>query len=427
MQDFTNSKEFALSMDEADELKGFRDQFIFPTFQGGQALYFTGNSLGLQPEKAKEIILEEMDDWALYGVEGHTMSRRPWVKYHEFFTGALAEIVGAKSTEVVAMNGLTTNLHLLMASFYRPQGKRTKILCEGKAFPSDQYALQSQLRFHGLDASHLIEIKPNEDDELLNVDLIYKTIEAHNDEIAVLMMGGVNYYTGQVLPMKEITAFARERGIVVGWDLAHGAGNVSLELHEWGVDFAAWCGYKYLNSGPGGVSGVFIHERHHGKKDIPRFEGWWGHDKASRFTMPETFNPIPTAEAWQLSNAPVLSMAPLLASLELFQKAGMSALRKKALHLSNYLRFVIHEAFTAAGREYKILTPSADDARGAQVSLVVPEVGKEVFDFLSKNNVIADWREPDVIRLAPVPMYNSYMDVFEFGQLLERGLRVGSM
>lgn len=426
MQEFNNSKEFALSLDEADALKNFRDEFIFPTFQGTQALYFTGNSLGLQPKNARNVVLEEMEDWALYGVEGHTMSRRPWVKYHEFFTDALAKIVGAKSTEVVAMNGLTTNLHLLMTSFYRPQGSKTKILCEGKAFPSDQYALQSQLRFHGLDASHLIEIAPNQDDELLNIDLIYQTIEAHKDEIAMLMMGGVNYYTGQVLPMKEITAFAKERGIVVGWDLAHGAGNVPLELHDWGVDFAAWCGYKYLNSGPGGVSGVFIHERHHGKKDIPRFEGWWGHDKESRFAMPERFNPISTAEAWQLSNAPVFAMAPLLASLELFEKAGMPALRKKALQLSDYLRFVIHEAFTAAGKTYKILTPKADDARGAQVSLVVPGVGKQVFDYLAENNVIADWREPDVIRLAPVPMYNSFIDVFAFGQLLENGLKTSN-
>jgi len=415
--------EYALKCDTEDELKNLRAQFLFPQHKGENAIYFTGNSLGLQARNAREYISEELDDWATYGVEGHTESRRPWVRYHEFFTKPLAKIVGAKNTEVVAMNGLTTNLHLLMVSFFRPEGKRKKILCEGKAFPSDQYALRSQLRFHGLKGEDLIEIQPDPKTELITDDRVIEALEKHSDEIALVMLGGVNYYTGQVFDMERITKKGKEVGAMVGWDLAHGAGNVPLHLHDWDVDFAAWCGYKYLNSGPGGVSGVFIHEKHHGKTDIPRFEGWWGHDKESRFKMPETFKPIPTAEAWQLSNAPVFAMVPLLASLELFEEAGMQRLREKSKKLTGYLQYVVEQVRDSTGVNLKIITPEDPVKRGAQLSVIVPGVGRQVFDFLTENGVIADWREPDVIRMAPVPMYNNFEDIFRFGKTFEQGLK----
>lgn len=418
------SKKFALAADEADPLKEYRQQFLIPQHQGEPVVYLTGNSLGLQPKATQQIILEELEDWAKYGVDGHTEARRPWLPYHEFFTESLAKVVGAHPTEVVTMNGLTTNLHLLMVSFYQPKGKRTKILCEGKAFPSDQYALKSQLRYHGLDAAeHLIEIAPDPETELITNDRIVAAIDEHKEELALVMLGGVNYYTGQWFDMPRITDAGKRAGAIVGWDLAHAAGNVPLELHKWGVDFAAWCSYKYLNSGPGAVSGVYINERHHGKKDIPRFEGWWGHNKADRFKMPENFDPIPTAEAWQLSNAPVLSMAPLLASLKLFEAAGMPALRKKALLLSGYLAFIINEVAESTHEKLRILTPLRDEERGAQLSVVIPNKGRQVFDALTAQGVIADWREPDVIRMAPVPLYNSYHDIYRFGSLLEKALK----
>ncbi len=416
------SLEHARQLDASDTLGTFRAQFLMPLVNGKPAHYFTGNSLGLQARRVKTIIEEELSNWAENGVEGHVKGPRPWVRYHEFFNEAMARLVGALPQEVVLMNGLTTNLHLMMVSFYRPQGKRTKILCEGKAFPSDQYALKSQLRFHGLDESHLVEILPNEEDELLNEEKILRTIAEQGEEIALLMMGGVNYYTGQKLDMKRITAAAKDKGIVVGWDLAHAAGNVNLALHEWGVDFAAWCGYKYLNAGPGGVSGVFVHEKHHGKKDIPRFEGWWGHDKESRFEMPEVFEPIPTAEAWQLSNAPVFSMAPLLASLQLFEEAGFEKLLLKAGRLTQYLYDLISQLAREHDNAIKILTPADAAQRGCQLSLVVPGIGKTVFREISAKGVIADWREPDVIRVAPVPLYNSFSDVYYLAKGLKESL-----
>lgn len=414
------TKDFALSKDASDELSGFRGEFLFPQHNGRPVYYFTGNSLGLQPKKARALLMEELDDWAQFGVEGHIESRRPWLHYHENFSAPLAKIVGARPEEVVAMNGLTTNLHLLMASFFRPSGRRTKIICEGKAFPSDQYALRSQLRFHGLDPNlHLIEIDPDPDTELLDGQKILDTIKATGEELALIMIGGVNYYTGQFFDIKKITEAAHAVGAVAGWDLAHAAGNVPLQLHDWQVDFAAWCGYKYLNSGPGGVSGVFIHQKHHGQKDIPRFEGWWGHDKSSRFTMPDRFVPMPTAEAWQLSNAPVFSMAPLLASLELFEKAGMERLAAKARQLTGYLEYIIKEVRKNTGVGLKILTPEDPEQRGCQLSVVVPGAGRAIFDGLTRQGVVADWREPDVIRLAPVPLYNSFEDVFHFGRILQ--------
>lgn len=419
-----NTLEGAQAADQADPLASYRQQFLFPKIQGEEALYFTGNSLGLQAKGVKALMEEELQDWSNYGVDGHLEAKRPWLSYHENFTASLAKLVGAREPEVVAMNGLTTNLHLLMVSFYQPKGKRTKILCEGKAFPSDQYALASQLRFHGLDPKeHLIEIMPDPVTELIEEDRIIAAIDQHRDELALVMIGGVNYYTGQWFDMERITDAGKRAGAIVGWDLAHAAGNVPLELHAWNVDFAAWCGYKYLNSGPGGVSGIFIHDKHHGKADIPRFEGWWGHNKEDRFKMPDSFVPIPSAEAWQLSNAPVFSMVPLLASLELFEEVSMERLRHKSLSLTAYMQMVIEEASANSGQEIRMITPTQAARRGSQISIAVPGKGRQVFEKLSKAGVIADWREPDVIRLAPVPMYNSFEDVYRFGQLLESYLK----
>lgn len=419
-----NTLEGSRAADQADPLAAYRQQFLFPQKDGENVLYFTGNSLGLQAKGVKALIEEELNDWSTYGVDGHVEAKRPWLSYHENFGSSLAKLMGAKESEVVAMNGLTTNLHLLMVSFYQPKGKRTKILCEGKAFPSDQYALASQLRFHGLDPKeHLIEIMPDPETELIEEDRIIAAIDQHREELALVMIGGVNYYTGQWFDMERITDAAKRAGAVVGWDLAHAAGNVPLELHKWNVDFAAWCGYKYLNSGPGGVSGVFVHEKHHGKADIPRFEGWWGHNKEDRFKMPDTFVPIPSAEAWQLSNAPVFSMVPLLASLAHFDEVGIEKLRHKSLSLTAYLQLVIEEASAKSGQAIRMITPTEAHRRGSQISIAVPGKGRAVFEQLTKAGVIADWREPDVIRLAPVPMYNSYEDVYRFGQLLETYLK----
>lgn len=418
------TQEHARQKDAQDPLAEYRERFHLPQHEGESALYFTGNSLGLQPREARDEVLRELEDWAQLGVKGHTQARKPWLPYHEFFAASLARLVGAAPEEVVAMNGLTVNLHLLMVSFFRPRGNRTKILCEGKAFPSDQYALRSQLRFHGLDPEqHLIELMPDPETDLIDEDKLVATIDEHREELAVVMIGGVNYYSGQWLDMPRITDAAKRAGALVGWDLAHGIGNVPLELHRWGVDFATWCSYKYLNGGPGAVSGVYIHQSHHDDPDIPRFEGWWGHDKDSRFAMPEEFQPIPTAEAWQLSNAPVFAMAPLLASLRLFDELGMRALRAKSEALTGYLESILDQVAANTGLALRIITPRKAARRGSQLSVVLPENGKKVYDYLTKRGVVADWREPDVIRLAPVPLYNSYQDIFRFGTLLTEALK----
>jgi kynureninase len=416
--------EYARELDAQDPLSKFRSQFHIPKHNtSGEVLYFTGNSLGLQPKRAKELILEELEDWAKYGVEGHTDARRPWMPYHENFTASLAKLTGAKTSEVVAMGTLTANLHFLMVSFYRPTATKRKIVCEAKAFPSDQYALKSQIEFHSGDPStDLIELHPRPGEYCLRTEDIIETLKQRRDEIAMLMMGGVNYYTGQLFDMKAITAAAKKLGIVVGWDLAHAMGNVPLELHNWNVDFAAWCSYKYLNGGPGCVSGIFVHENHHKNTKLPRFAGWWGHDKSGRFSMPDTFQPIPSAEAWQHSNPPILGMTALLASLELFDEAGMDELRKKGLALSAYLRFVVKEITERTGVPIHILTPENEQAHGCQVSLVFPSNGKLLFDRLTEKGIIADWREPDVIRMAPVPMYNRFEDIYEFGRILEKAI-----
>jgi len=416
------SAAYAAQLDQNDPLKALRDEFHIPVINGKQTLYFTGNSLGLMPKGAKTYLDEELEDWKNWGVEGHFHARRPWMPYHEFFSESLSKVVGAKPEEVVVMGTLTNNLHLLMVSFFRPEGKRTKILCEAKAFPSDQYALASQLRFHGLDPEeHLIEVGPREGEHHIHTEDFKAAIDAHGEEIALMMIGGVNYYTGQVMAMEELTAYAQAQGIVVGWDLAHAAGNVELHLHDWNVDFAAWCHYKYLNSGPGATAGYFVHQRHHGLSDIPRFEGWWGHDKETRFQMPEKFVPIPTAEAWQLSNVPVMAMAPIRASLDIIDRAGFPELQKKSRALTAYLQEVLDYVAQSTGKSLEIITPK--DARGAQISVHVHGYGRPLFDYLMSEGVITDWREPNVIRMAPVPLYNSFEDIRHFGEILQSYLQ----
>lgn len=415
--------DFAQKQDNLDPLKDFRNEFHFPQHDGLPVVYLTGNSLGLQPVAVKEYLQQELDDWAKYGVEGHFEARRPWMPYHEFFTASLARLMGAKESEVVAMNGLTTNLHLMMVSFFRPEGKRTKILTEGKAFPSDQYAVESQLKFHGLDpAEHLIELNPRDGEHTVRETDVLEAIEDHGDELALIFIGGVNYYSGQLFNMERITAAGRKAGAKVGWDLAHAAGNVDLKLHDWGADFAAWCSYKYLNSGPGGISGVFVHERHHADKALHRFAGWWGHNKERRFLMEPGFDPIESAEAWQLSNAPILSMAPHLASLHQFDRMDLALRADKRRDLTGYLEYVIDTIAAQNNARFEIITPRDPNERGSQLSVLMHGQGKALFDKLTQKGVIADWREPNVIRMAPVPMYNNYEDIYRFGLYLNEAI-----
>jgi kynureninase len=417
---FESSLEFAKKMDANDPLNAFREKFLFPNFHKKDIIYFTGNSLGLQPKSTRKMIEEELDDWAKYGVEGHFMSRRPWYSYHEQLTELSAYVVGAKPIETVITHSLTTNIHLLMVSFYQPNGKRTKILCEKKAFPSDQYALMSQLEFHGYDKEHLIEIGPRDGEETIQHEDILDAIEKHKDELALVFMGGVNYYTGQFFNLKEITKAGHQAGAVVGFDLAHAAGNVNLSLHDWNIDFATWCSYKYLNSSPGGVSGIFVHEKHAENAELKRFAGWWGHDKEQRFLMEDKFIPIKGAEGWQLSNAPVLGMAAHLASLQIFKEAGMERIGSKRDLITAYLEYLILKVSAENEDFLKIITPNSIFDRGSQLSLVLKKDGKKKFDLLTEQGIIADWREPNVIRIAPAPLYNSFEDCWHFAEVLGR-------
>lgn len=416
---FQNTAIFAKELDEKDSLKNFRDKFYIPFINGRECIYFTGNSLGLQPKTTQDYVVNELEDWATFGVEGHFHARNPWMPYHEILTTQLADIVGALPEEVVSMNQLTVNLHLLMVSFYRPTKQRYKIICEAKAFPSDQYAIESQVRYHGFDpADAIIEVAPREGEYEIRTEDILATIEQHKNETTLILFGGVNYYSGQVFDMKTITKATHGAGITCGFDLAHAAGNVELKLHEWDVDFACWCSYKYLNSGPGGVSGVYINKKHLINKNIPRFAGWWGHAKEKRFKMEKGFEPIPTAEGWQLSNAPVLSMAAHKASLDIFTDAGINNLFAKGQLLSDYLLFIINEInASSAEKVIEVITPA--HAKGCQISMLMLKKGKDVFEALKQNGVLADWREPNVIRVAPVPLYNTFMDVFTFGQIVK--------
>ncbi len=422
--EFKNELSFAKQTDAAEELKHFRDQFYIPVINGKDAVYFTGNSLGLQPKTTQEYVLDELEDWASFGVEGHFHARNPWKDYHEMFPVQIGKIVGALEHEVVVMNQLTVNLHLLMASFYRPEGKRFKIICEAKAFPSDQYAFASQVKLKGFNpADAIVEVKPRESEHCIRAEDILAAIEKEKDEVALVLFSGVNYYTGQVFPMQEITAAAHKAGAYCGFDLAHAAGNIELKLHDWEADFATWCSYKYLNSGPGGVSGVYIHEKYATDTNFPRMAGWWGQEKETRFKMEDEFKPIPTAEGWQLSNAPILSMAAHKASLDLFEAAGMDKLVAKGKLLHNYLCFIVDEINAShAEKKIEIITPRNNGAHGCQVSLIMLQDGKKIFDALKSNGVLADWREPDVIRVAPVPLYNNFEDIFRFGQVVREAI-----
>ncbi len=426
MTTFENTLECAKQLDAKDPLKEFRNKFHLPTFTTNEVVYFTGNSLGLQPKSVEQYIKEELDAWARYGVEGHFLAEKPWFSYHEFLTEKAAKIVGALPEEVVVTHSLTTNLHLLMISFYQPKGKRTKIICEAKAFPSDQYALESQVKLHGLNIEDsLVEIAPREGENLIREEDILSKIAELGDELAMVMIGGVNYYTGQLFDMKTITEAGHAVGAKVGFDLAHAAGNINLKLHDWGVDFAAWCGYKYLNSSPGGVSGMYVHERHAYNPELPRLAGWWGYDKETRFEMKPGFNPMRGAEGWQLSNAPVIGMSVHLASLDIFEEAGMDRIGEKRDQITSFLEHVIEDVSKRVSDkcQLEIITPKDSKKRGAQLSIVAHGQGRSLFDALTELGVVADWREPNVIRIAPAPLYNSYEDCFRFGKYLEAAIQ----
>ena len=420
---FQNTKEFAQQLDSQDKLNKYRDEFIFPKVNGEEVIYFTGNSLGLQPKRTKAYVDEVMEDWANLAVEGHFYAEKPWWDYHERFAKPLSKIVGALPSEVTVMNTLTVNLHLLMVSFYRPTKSRYKIICEEKAFPSDQYMFQSQVHFHGYKTEDVIvEIKRREGEHNIRLEDVLAKIKEVGDELALVLIGGVNYYTGQVFDMKTITAAGHDAGAIVGWDLAHAAGNIKLELHDWNADFAAWCSYKYMNSGPGNASGCFVHEKHHDNPDLPRFAGWWGHNKERRFKMEPTFDPVQGADGWQISNLPVLSLAPYLASVEMFDEIGMDALIEKRDKITAYLEFVLHEIDKEVDSTFEIITPANPSERGCQLSVLLHGEGRSLFDYLMEKGVITDWREPNVIRLAPVPLYCSFEDMYDFGQILKAGI-----
>ena len=415
---YQNSLDYAKQLDQEDPISYLRNEFHIPRDKEGKEwLYFTGNSLGLQPKITSKYIEQELDDWANFGVEGHFEAKNPWLSYHELLTDTMAKVVGAKPIEVVVMNTLTTNLHLLMVSFYQPSKTKYKIIIESDAFPSDRYAVQSQLSFHGFDPEEaLIEWKPKEGKELLELEDLKSILDSQGDEVALLLIGGVNYYTGQYLDIKKIAELGHAKKCMVGIDLAHGAGNIQPNLHDSSIDFAAWCTYKYLNSGPGSLSGLFVHEKHAQRKDLPRFAGWWNHNKETRFNMRQPFDVMEGAEGWQLSNPPILSMAAVKASLDIFEKVGMDALVKKSKKLTGFFEYLVNEI---ASDTIKIITPTNPNERGCQLSLQVKNTDKNLHKKLTENNIITDWREPDVIRCAPVPMYTSFEDVYHMVTILE--------
>ena len=417
---YESSLEFARAQDAADPLRAYRDRFHFPSLGTSELVYFTGHSLGLQPKSVKAAVNLELDEWAKYGVEGHFHSTNPWYSFHELLTPPMAEIVGAKESEVVCMNSLTTNIHLLFVSFYRPTKTRYKIISEAKMFPSDRYMLETQAQFHGFDPDDaIIEVAPREGERLIREEDILEAIEANADEVAMVFFGGVNYFTGQLFDIPGLTKAAHAVGAVAGFDLAHAAGNVPLSLHEWNVDFAAWCSYKYLNSSPGNVGAIFVHEKHGQNFELPRFGGWWGHDKATRFQMKNGFQPMAGAEGWQLSNVPILGMAAMKASLDVFAEAGMGALREKSEKLTGYLEYMVDQlAAEFPDANVSIITPRDPARRGCQISIDIAGRERKLFDDMIAAGVIADFREPCVIRMAPVPLYNSFEDVFTFGKVM---------
>jgi kynureninase len=418
----------AQALDAADELRSYRERFLIPPVPGaeGESIYLCGNSLGLQPKALKEEMLQELEDWGQLGVEGHFHGKHPWYEAHAPLREPAARLVGALPHEVVIMNSLTVNLHLLMASFFRPEGTRTKLLIDAPTFPSDVYAAKSQLRAHGLDpAEHLIVVSPREGEHTLRTEDLLAVLEEQGQEIACLLLGGVNYYTGQLLELGPITQAAQAQGCTVGVDLAHAAGNAPLKLHEWGVDFAAWCSYKYINSGPGALAGAFVHERHLGRggaEDFaaftarPRYEGWWGNDPESRFEMGPDFVPVKSADAWQLSNPPILALAPIRVSLRIFDEVGIERLRAKSLQLTGYLEKLLEGISSEA---LEVITPRDPDQRGCQLSILAHRDPEGLHERLQAAGVICDFRRPNVIRIAPVPLYNSFEDCFRFAEVLK--------
>ncbi len=420
--EYRNTSEYPVQLDHTDQLAKFRSEFFLPQINNSETIYFCGNSLGLQPKATPAYLEEELRKWQDLAVEGHFKSRNPWTTYQKQFKGPLAELTGALPNEVVAMNSLTINLHLMMVSFYRPSSKRFKIITEAGAFPSDMYAFESQVKYHGFDPGEaIIEVEPREGEETLRTEDIIKAIEQHNDTVALVLFSGLQYYTGQYFDLEAITRSAHQVGAFAGFDLAHAVGNVVLSLHQWEVDFAVWCTYKYLNAGPGATAGAFIHEKHGSDPAIPRFAGWWGHREEERFKMEKGFKPIPGADGWQLSNASILSMAGLRASLDIFQRAGFENLRAKSLRLTGYLHFLLLN-MSARHNELRVITPADPGSRGCQLSISIQEKGREVFEALTDAGVVVDWREPNVIRVAPVPLYNTFSEVYKFSQILTAAL-----
>lgn len=414
---YKNNIEFAQSLDNNDPFKEYRNKFHIPAGKEGiELIYFAGNSLGLQPKTVRQYVEQELLDWEKMGVEGHMFARNPWLPYHEFLTDQTAALVGALPEEVVNMNSLTVNLHLMMVSFYRPTPSRNKILIEANAFPSDHYAVQSQIKYHGYDPEEsLVEMKPRPGEDIIRTEDILEKIENDGESIALIMFAGVNYYTGQAFEMEKITDAGHKKGCFVGFDLAHAAGNLKLDLHNWDCDFAVWCSYKYLNGGPGAIAGAFVNKRHLLDMTIPKFWGWWGQDKATRFLMDHDFRPIPTVESWQLSNPPILQLAALRASLDIFHEAGMDALREKSELLTGYMEYLVNENNNG---NIEIITPENKTERGCQLSIRAKQNGKFLHKKLNTAGVICDWREPDVIRCAPVPLYNTFMDIWKFTEIL---------
>ena len=419
---FENTLEFARRLDNSDPLKNFRSRFIIPTLNDREQIYFLGNSLGLQPKTAQSYIQQVLEQWGKYGVEGFMHGEQPWMDYHDQLIQPLSKIVGALPHEVVVMNQLTVNLHLMMVSFYDPEGKRKKIICESKAFPSDQYMFETHIRHYGLKPEDvIIEVSPRAREYTIRLEDILSAIEKNKNELALVLWGGVNYYTGQAFDMKTIAEAAHSAGAKVGFDLAHAAGNIPLQLHDWNVDFACWCSYKYLNSGPGAAGAVFIHEKFHDDKNIKRFGGWWGYEKATRFEMKKGFKPVLTAEGWQLSTPSPVLFAAHKAALEIFEEAGIERLHAKRKRLNDYLLFIIDHCNSQLSEKIiEVLTPRNENEKGCQVSMLMLKKGKDIFEKLSQQGIFADWREPDVIRIAAAPLYNTFEEVWTFGNKLQK-------
>lgn len=417
MTEFNTDQSFAATLDAQDPLKDYRSRFHIPKQSDNtEAMYLCGHSLGLQPKSVKQYVEQELADWARLGVEGHFHAKHPWMPYHELLTGQTARLVGARPIEVVVMNSLTVNLHLMMVSFYRPTPARHKVVIEANAFPSDQYAAKSQIRFHGFDPEDaLVELQPREGEAFIRTDDIEAYLAREGKSVALIILGGVNYYSGQAFDMERITRAGHSHGCMVGFDLAHAAGNIPLKLHDWDVDFAVWCSYKYLNAGPGSTAGCFVHERHAHSPDLPRFSGWWGTNKTERFLMGPVFDPIPGAEGWQVSNPPILPLAALRASMDIFDEVGMEKIRAKSELSTGYLEFLLDQH---ARSGISVITPRDPKQRGAQLSIRVASHGKAIYETLTRNGVICDWREPDVIRVAPIALYNTFTEVFDFIQIL---------